>query len=321
MPRIHFEPGIQPAVSVIPVYFQRLLDRATLEGASGPPDTWRFSDGALDYHVRIETLITEEVGGRTVIAGGTITALRANIVVPDYDVTISDLSLDVAELRAAQATDTATPSGAVIRLLLEQDWTWIDNYSSTTLDGTSTEPASGQRIALLGHDRVFLREGNDRFWLATGDDFAAGQRGDDSLAGEEGADTLFGNRGRDTLEGGAGDDRLFGGRAADSLVGGTGNDLLLGGGGADWLEGGAGDDTLRGGADADDFVFRAVGSDGDADVIRDFLPGTDRLHLFGTAGASLKAQGADTLVTWEGGTILLEGVADALLGRDILILA
>jgi serralysin len=92
--------------------------------------------------------------------------------------------------------------------------------------------------------------------------------GKDTLAGGDGNDSLYGQSGADTLDGGNGDDYLDGGSGADKLSGGGGIDTLVGRGGADILSGGAG---------ADHFLFNLL--DGTEDVIRDFLPGSDKIVL------------------------------------------
>ncbi|KPQ22405.1 MAG: Hemolysin-type calcium-binding repeat-containing protein [Rhodobacteraceae bacterium HLUCCA24] len=76
--------------------------------------------------------------------------------------------------------------------------------------------------------------------------------------------------------GGAGDDLLSGTHRDDIILGDAGNDTLRGGAGDDTLIAGPGRDWLEGGAGADVFVFRA---DGQRDVVADFQPGLDRLHL------------------------------------------
>ncbi len=76
--------------------------------------------------------------------------------------------------------------------------------------------------------------------------------------------------------GSAGSDQLNGGAGDDILQAYSGNDTLLGGAGEDTLIAGTGADVLFGGGRADVFVFTA---DGQQDIIRDFEPGIDRLHL------------------------------------------
>ncbi|MFB2938596.1 GDSL-type esterase/lipase family protein [Aerosakkonemataceae cyanobacterium BLCC-F154] len=65
---------------------------------------------------------------------------------------------------------------------------------------------------------------------------------------------------------------------ADSLTGTSANDTIYGLVGDDTLNGGAGNDTLIGGSGADLFV---LGSGNGADVIIDFVDGSDRLSLLG----------------------------------------
>ena len=77
----------------------------------------------------------------------------------------------------------------------------------------------------------------------------------------------------------------------DALTGGTGNDTLNGLGGNDSLDGGAGNDSLTGGSGSDRFVFTSIGS-GNADLVDDFIPGTDSLHLDARVMTALGAGGA-----------------------------
>ncbi|MEM9141234.1 MAG: M10 family metallopeptidase C-terminal domain-containing protein, partial [Pseudomonadota bacterium] len=81
---------------------------------------------------------------------------------------------------------------------------------------------------------------------------------------------------------------LVGGRNADTLDGGAGDDRIYGHEGADRLIDGAGKDNLTGGAGADVFVLSA---DGQADAIKDFEVGVDRIDISDwgvTAFADLK---------------------------------
>jgi Ca2+-binding RTX toxin-like protein len=110
-----------------------------------------------------------------------------------------------------------------------------------------------------------------------------GGRGSDILDGQEGDDLLNGNSEHDTVLGGVGNDILRGGRGADVLDGGAG---------ADYLIGDRGRDKLTGGADADIFVLGeasvAATSLNEADLITDFLTGTDKIMLpLGTSFAQL----------------------------------
>ena len=79
--------------------------------------------------------------------------------------------------------------------------------------------------------------------------------------------------------GGQHSDTIYGGSDSDDIRGGAGGDSLIGGGGADLLMGDAGEDV---------FVFASTDSGittETADVIRDYLSGTDSI-IIGTAGTA-----------------------------------
>jgi Ca2+-binding RTX toxin-like protein len=124
-----------------------------------------------------------------------------------------------------------------------------------------------------------------------GNDTLDGGAQDDVLYGDVSGNVIATNSAvylcGDTLRGGAGNDRLHGDAggailadAGSSISGGIDN--LDGGEGNDTLRGGFGADMLTGGAGADRFVF-ASGDGGaiipTADVILDYLRGTDRIGL------------------------------------------
>jgi len=121
-----------------------------------------------------------------------------------------------------------------------------------------------------------------------------------------GNDVVYGGVGADTINAGAGNDYIRGGEGADWLVGGEGIDMLAGG---------AGNDTLWGGVDADKFVFSAQA--GDADVIRDFQNGVDKINLHDTSAANfgsltVTASSLGAVIAFGEQTILLQGVGVAL---------
>ncbi|WP_137178043.1 calcium-binding protein [Roseomonas sp. AR75] len=108
------------------------------------------------------------------------------------------------------------------------------------------------------------------------------------------------------------DNRIEGRSAAERLEGRAGNDTLFGS---------TGNDTFVGGGGADLFVFS---NDDDHDVIADFRPGLDRLHINRPweGAVSDTPEGALVLTgsVWSDSTVLLEGVAAASLSaRDFLI--
>lgn len=119
--------------------------------------------------------------------------------------------------------------------------------------------------------------------------------------------TLRGSSGADSISGQAGDDFLYGNGGDDMLRGRQGNDQLFGGAGADRLQGGQGDDLMVGGAGADRFDMRGGG----ADTIQDFQQGVDRI-MFSNKYMhsmddiiSITRSGSDTLIRYDGGTVLV----------------
>ncbi|MEM9012758.1 MAG: calcium-binding protein [Pseudomonadota bacterium] len=165
------------------------------------------------------------------------------------------------------------------------------------------------------------RGGDSRLLGQAGDDRLVAQEGDDQLLGGRGNDVLRAGGGDDAARGGAGRDQVFGQGGNDDLAGGAGADRLHGGGGADRLDGGAGDDTLRGGAGADTFVFR-TGQAG-ADRIVDFEDGRDHIAISGLedgfADLTVTATDGGAVLAWEDGSVLLAGVAPAVITADDFI--
>lgn len=74
-------------------------------------------------------------------------------------------------------------------------------------------------------------------------------------------------------------DSVIGNSAANVLEGNRGADKLNGAGGADTLIGGLGKDILTGGAGADKFVLDVAASAANADTIKGFVSGVDKIHL------------------------------------------
>ncbi|MEQ8898428.1 MAG: calcium-binding protein [Roseovarius sp.] len=154
-------------------------------------------------------------------------------------------------------------------------------------------------------------DGNDTLLGQNGNDTLDGGRHDDSLRGNNGNDVLFGGGGHDVLEGGYGHDRLDGG---------SGNDTLIGLGGADTLIGGAGNDILSGGNARDVFVFDTDTNTGH-DTITDFQNGTDLIRLDGAVDyddLTIRRSGGDTVVSWDDGTITLEGITGRIDADDFM---
>lgn len=103
------------------------------------------------------------------------------------------------------------------------------------------------------------------------------------------SERLFGGG---TITGSAGNDIIRGGSVFN-----LGGDTLMGGAGADTITGSAGPDQLTGGVGADTFTFAvgsSAGTDGAAvaDVITDFLAGTDKLQFTGVTDVVSAEQAA-----------------------------
>lgn len=158
----------------------------------------------------------------------------------------------------------------------------------------------------------------DHYWgLDGGDQLGGGPEGD-VLTGGRGPDLLVGGPGMDHLHGGEGNDSLYGGPDGDALAGGPGNDYLDEGAGHSDIEGGKGDDTLVGGRGPDAFVVDRSSGD---DVIRDFTPGPgvgDHIALNDIRWADLTIDdtAGGVKVSWDGGSVLLEGVHKSDLAQD-----
>lgn len=130
--------------------------------------------------------------------------------------------------------------------------------------------------------------------------------------GTEGPDRLWGGPGADAIHGLQGDDTIDGLDGADRLRGGRGRDRIDAGPGDDWLSGDRDDDILRGGPGADVFVLTEDGGD---DIIEDFTPTEgDRVELEFSGEFAIRQEGADAVIDYRGGRLVLRGVRAADLG-------
>lgn len=116
-----------------------------------------------------------------------------------------------------------------------------------------------------------------------------------------------------TLDGGTGNDTISVAVGNNSLVGGDGNDTITGG---------AANDTITGGAGADTFVMKNnIG----ADVVTDFVTGTDKIQLVGqslsiaqiVAGVTEDGNGNAILDLGNNNKITLIGVSAAQVTADM----
>jgi len=104
-----------------------------------------------------------------------------------------------------------------------------------------------------------------------------------TLAGSKGHSGT-GNGLKNKIVGSSGDHVLDGKGAADTILGGKGDDVLIGGSGADMLTGGAGADMFR---------FTMLDTAANADTIRDFAHGVDRIEFAKSAFAALSGSAVD----------------------------
>ncbi len=136
---------------------------------------------------------------------------------------------------------------------------WVILYGITGISVSAAALLSAAQTASTTDDYVIINgalSGSDNFYLSNSSDYADGRGGDDKMYGYGGKDTLYG---------------------------GNNNDKLYGDAGNDSLQGDAGKDSLTGGSGRDSFIFRSVSESATgattADVITDFVRGTDKINL------------------------------------------
>ena len=187
-----------------------------------------------------------------------------------------------------------------------------------TLGASNMEVINGSSGGGGGGSTINGTSGNDTLTGTSGNDTISGFGGNDLiLAGSTGgADVIDGGTGSDSIEfkeratsavvvdfvagtisgGSSGTisftniERVVGGNFNDRLSGNGAGQTLTGQAGADTLWGAGGIDTLWGGAGADTFIFRETGT-GNADLVRDWASGSDKLLLDGAVMSALGATG------------------------------
>jgi Ca2+-binding RTX toxin-like protein len=157
--------------------------------------------------------------------------------------------------------------------------TLIGNSAANTLNGGAD---ADRLIGGLGND-IYITDGRDTITEAqnAGTDrvqssatHTLGAHLENLTLTGSGAINGTGNTLNNVITGNGGNNILNGGAGADRLIGGLGNDML---------RGDAGTDSLTGGSGRDSFIFRSVSesttSATTADVITDFVRGTDKINL------------------------------------------
>jgi Ca2+-binding RTX toxin-like protein len=202
----------------------------------------------------------------------------------------------------------SAPAGTYNQMVWRYTWNLSDGLTADVLydyksdsfqDFVSADPKTSVNVVTYADG---LTEGDEYFQyiydLAWQSDPGASNGGETYVwtITLKDAKTQTGTSAANTMNGTAGSDSLNGSGGNDTLNGLAGNDTLVGGTGNDKITGGAGQDTLTGGSGTDKFVFAENGST-NADVITDFLHGTDKIllddakftKLVGTAAGGLKS--------------------------------
>jgi len=221
--------------------------------------------------------------------------------------------------------DVLSDSGGVDTVVTDVNWTLAAGFENITMAGTGNLIATGNNggnfaIGNSGDNYFNMRAGDDTIQAGAGNDwidmsaFGTESYGNDMIDGGAGTDTvnfaisagqqsavnvdltsgLFNGGGLNGVGGGlvqnvehvvgaAFNDSIKGAAAAETLEGREGNDTLSGMGGNDTLVGGTGQDT---------FVFAAAPGVANADLVSDFVSGTDKLAFDNSAFAALGTAGA-----------------------------
>ena len=162
---------------------------------------------------------------------------------------------------------------------------------TASFDALSYLSANPDLVAAFGSDTRAALNHYVRYGFAEGRVVAdiAGTLGNDVLTGESENERLQGLDGNDTLNGGGGDDTLDGGSGTDNLIGGLGDDVFI-------FNNGDNNDTIQ------DFTAGA----GTADKIE--LAGVTGLNDFASVLANISDDGANSTISYDGGSLQLIGV-------------
>jgi len=243
--------------------------------------------GAAGEDFRFNRLVDGTSDSLAITQSATATITIADLNIQDEEtVTINSgaLATDLVTYTAMNLTDatslTITGLGSVISSAVTGA-TALATYDASATSGAMT---------FNGSDSLVSTTATAGSGVLT---YTGGIRGD-IITGGASADVLNGGDGADTINAGGGAD----GTNAAPLLGGGGDDTIDGGAGADFLSGGAGTDTVTGGTGADTFVIAAnstntaaVPTVADADIIMDFVTGTDKMDVDAGVGAGTIVNG------------------------------
>jgi len=245
--------------------------------------------------LNVDVAVTQ---GNKLITGDQVATLKLSTASATTAVSLADVAADAK-------TTAITLSGAkdltVTKLTAAADDLV---FSATGFTGKlNLTTATGNKFVVVGgenNDTISFDNTTD----AKADSVARGGAGNDSLTAGANAAILFGDAGNDTITGAAGKDVLDGGAGNDSIKGGADADTISGGDGDDYIEGEAGVDVITTGAGADKVVL--VASNTDADWIKDFTAGTDKVLV-----SSTSASAATVLLNLTGITAAAQTVVDS----------
>ena len=260
--------------------------------------TYTWSSDAQNYVLFSGSSAQQAVTGFEKVVNG-VTVMTCSGSSVSVNTFLDELGIDSQPILQLFLTGDDTINGSAFNDVL------MGMAGSDTLNGNGGGDAL---IGGLGNDTMNGGEGNDI--LSDANDF---------INGATYEDVLNGDKGDDQLDGGLGDDVLNGGAGKDILKGSIGYDKLKGGSGADTLDGGETRNTLIGGSGADKFVF-SYPILNSVQLIKDFLPGTDKMMLndfnFASLGSSgpLSASGLliDAAPTTSAAAIIYDSVTGSL---------
>ncbi len=282
---------------------------ATIQGTAGNDSlTGTQGDDSISGLAGSDTI--NALGGNDTLDGGAGgDTLNGGLGNDRYIVTAGDVLAD------AGGTDT---------VVTDVNWSLGADFENIQLAGTGNISATGNNLANLaignaGNNYFNMRAGNDTIQAGAGNDwidmsaFGTASYGADVIDGGAGIDTInfaiaAGQQSAITVNldsgiingggvngagradvtsiehviGAAFNDTMSGSAAAETLEGREGNDVLAGMGGNDTLIGGTGQDT---------FLFASVPGAANADLVSDFVSGTDNLTFGNVAFTSIGAAG------------------------------
>ena len=231
----------------------------------------------------------------------------------NFKVDFSKTSFLVQGLRVTIDTDHSTVWEEIDAIQLEGKINGNTFIGTTSKDIASGDGNNNTFYGLLGNDTLSGGGGADTLYGNFGNDNLDGGAGNDTMTGGAGNDTYFVDSAGDLVIEGAGEgkdtvkskinytlgnqvEKLIltgtanrngtGNKLKNTINGNNGNNVLKGKGkkdiingksGDDTLVGGAGNDVLTGGAGSDAFVFNSK-TEG-VDTIKDFVSGTDEIHI------------------------------------------